>query len=192
MTRAVASAIYALRGNNGILLYKNLGTNTFATEDIKIPQIDNLGIHVVAFVDINNDGWQDIYVTSYGEGKNYFILNKKGKFQNPILLEVPNTRAIVTEAASFGDLNKDGYLDFVQGNWFFGSIRYLSSKKGAETNKLVINKGLQFIEGSLAEITGPTLSTLLSDFTNDNNLDLIVGNDHEEPDIFHIGNGEGA
>ena len=181
-----------LATSNGILVYRNLKTNKFALEDVSMPKINNLGIHIVALVDINNDGWQDIYTTSYGEGKNYFILNNKGKFQNPTFLKVPNTGAIMTESASFGDINKDGDLDFVQGNWFFGSIRGLSSKQGAETNKLIINKGLQFIEESLEEITGPTLAILFSDFNNDNNLDLIVGNDLQQPDVFHVGNGEGG
>jgi len=179
-----------LATNRGILLYKNLGTSAFTLEDIDIPPLDNLGIHIVAFVDINNDSWQDIYVTSYG-GKNYFVLNRKGRFQNPRLLEVPNTGAVLTQAASFGDIDKDGDLDFVQGNWFFGSKKRLPTKDGKEINKLITNDGLQFHEENLHEIPGQTLSVLLSDFTNDGNLDLIVGNDFREPDIFYRGTSEG-
>ena len=174
----------------GILLYKNLGTGNFALQEVTIPEIKDLSIIVVAFVDIDNDGWQDIYITSYG-GINYFILNDRAGFQNPRLLEVPNTGAILTEAASFGDLNKDGNLDFVQGNWFFGRGKLSPSKGGIEINKLIMNKDLKFVEENLKEIAGQTLAILFSDFTNDNNLDLLVGNDFREPDIFHIGDGEG-
>ena len=173
-----------LATDKGVLLYKNLGTYKFALEDINIPEINNLIIHVATFVDINNDGWQDIYITSY-EGKNYFILNNNGYFQNPILLEVPNAGALLTESASFGDIDKDGDLDFVHGNWFFGGERRRTSKSA--TNKLILNEGLQFQEKHLEEIVGVTLSILFSDFTNDGTLDLIVGNDFSEPDVFYEG-----
>jgi len=180
-----------LATNKGILLYKNLGTNEFVWEDVDIPGINNLNIILVAFVDIDNDGWQDIYITSFG-GKNFFVLNDNRSFQNPTVLEVPNTGALLTQASSFIDLDRDGYLDFVNGNWFYGlNQRGVTSEKGAETNKLVMNKNLEFIEEDLRGRHGQTLSTLFSDFTNDNTPDLIVGNDFEEPDIFYSGDAIG-
>ena len=171
----------ALATNKGILLYKNTGSK-FVLEEIDVQEIHDLGVHVVAFVDIDDDGWQDIYITSYG-GKNYFLLNDKNGFQNPRLLDVPNTEVILTEAASFVDIDKDGDLDFVNGNWFIGN---------GKPNRLIINEKLQFHEKNLKEIIGETLSILFSDFTNDNNPDLIVGNDFMEPDIFYAGDGKGG
>lgn len=176
----------ALATNKGILLYKNLGRNMFALEALDVPQISNLGIHVVAFIDIDDDGWQDIYVTSYG-GKNYFILNDKKGFKSPKVIQVPNEGAVVTQASSFADIDKDGDLDFVNGNWFYGQGRPLPSKRGAEANKIITNDNLQFKEKNLEEIIGETLSVLFSDFNNDGNPDLVVGNDFDEPDIFFTG-----
>jgi len=177
-----------LGDRRGVILYKNLGTNIFVLQEIAAPEIENLSIIVAAFVDIDNDGWQDIYVTSYG-GENYFILNDKRGFQNPKLLKSPNGKAIITHAVSFFDLDRDGYLDFVNGNWLFGGKRPFASK--LSENQLVISKNLQFQEKNLEEITGETLSVLLADFTNDHNPDLIVGNDFYEPDIFYVGNAIG-
>lgn len=176
----------ALATNSGILLYKNLGTSTFVLETFDVPEINNLGIHVVAFIDIDNDGWQDIYVTSYG-GKNYFILNDKKGFKSSRVIEIPNEGAVLTEASSFADIDKDGDLDFVNGNWFYGQGRPLPSKRGAEANKIITNDNLQFKEKNLEEIIGETLSVLFSDFNNDGNPDLVVGNDFDEPDIFYTG-----
>ena len=177
-----------LADRKGILLYKNSGASSFVLQEIDVPEINNLNIILVAFVDINNDGWQDIYITSYG-GKNYFILNDKEGFRNSEVLRVPNKGALVTHAASFIDINKDGYLDFVNGNWFFGSKK--SSPSVSATNKLIINNKLQFQEENLKEIVGQTLVTLFSDFTNDNNPDLLIGNDFHEPDIFYAGDAVG-
>jgi len=172
--------------SNGVLLYRNLG-GRFVLTDVdlsKIPNLD-LGVHVATFVDINNDGWQDIYITIYG-GKNYFILNDRGDFKNPKILEVPNTGAVVTLAVSFGDVNKDGWLDFVNGNW-----RFFYAQDGRGTNKLIRNNALKFTEEDLQEFRGQTLSVLLSDFTNNNNLDLITGDEFDSPDNFYLGDGEG-
>ena len=174
--------------SEGLLLYKNTGSYKFALQDPKLPALDGLalGVHVAAFVDIDNDGWQDIYLTTYG-GKNYFLLNDKKGFKNPKILDVPNSGALLTSAVSFGDLDKDGDLDFVNGNWTFSS-----SQLGPEANKLVRNNNLQFAEEDLAGVNGQTLSVLLADFTNDGRLDLIAGDEFDAPDNFYRGDGEGG
>jgi len=175
--------------NSGILLYKNIG-GRFVLQDVNLTGILNLdlGVHIATFIDIDNDGWQDIYLTIYG-GKNYFLLNDKKGFKNSKVLEVPNSGAVLTTAVSFGDLNKNGWLDFVQGNWL--SSLFLS-KTGAEINKLIRNNNLKFTEEDLKEFHGQTLSVLLADFNNDNNLDLIDGNEFFAPDNFFLGDGKGG
>lgn len=172
--------------SDGILLYKNLG-GRFTLQNITLDNIPNLnfGVHVAAFVDIDNDGWQDIYLTTYG-GRNYFLLNDTKDFKAPKMLEVPNTGAVLTSAVSFGDLDKDGDLDFVNGNWM-----PFRTQAGAEINKLLRNNDLEFVEENLQGVRGQTLSVLLADFTNDNNLDLIAGAEFKSPDNFYIGDGEG-
>jgi len=168
--------------NKGIVLFKNNG-GTFSIMELSLPKIQNLDVFVAALVDINNDGWLDIYVTGYAD-KNYFILNNEGSFAEDQLLEVPNSGALVTQATAFADIDKDGDLDFVNGNWF-----YLSASEA--TNTLILNNNLEFQEKDLQEINGMTLTVLLSDFTNDHNIDLLIGNDFAEPDIFYSGDGNG-
>ena len=178
-----------LGNRKGILLYKNLGISRFALQKIIVPEIEDLSIIVVAFVDISNDGWQDIYVTSYG-GRNYFILNDKKGFQNPKVIPALNEKTQVPQAVSFGDINKNGYLDFVNGNAYsFPKQRIGYPADGA--NKIITNTEFGFLENTLLEkIIGPTLGVLLSDYTNDDNLDLIIGNDSSQPDIFYKGSSE--
>jgi len=201
MGRSIASGDYnndswqdvMLATNEGILIYKNLGTNTFVREDVSLSGISDLGFLLAAFVDIDSDGWQDIYVTSFG-GKNYFLLNNKGSFRGAEILQAPGEEALMTEAVSFADVDRDGDLDFVNGNWFFHQLLADSfpSKKRLEVNKIVINDNGEFRDKSLTGVIGPTLAILLSDFTNDNTPDLIVGNDFDAPDIFYVGEEKGV
>jgi len=168
--------------SQGIFLYRNIG-GRFAWHPIDLPEIDSLDVYIVALVDIDNDGWLDIYLTAL-EGKNYFILNDKQGFAEPTIIEVPNEGAFVTQAAAFGDIDRDGDLDIVHGNWYF-------DPNETAANKIVINHRRKFQEKVLEEFEGPTLTVLLSDFTNDGLLDLIIGNDFDEPDIFYGGEGRG-
>lgn len=46
-----------LGNKKGILVYRNLGTSRFALQEIAILDVEDLDVIVVAFVDINNDGW---------------------------------------------------------------------------------------------------------------------------------------
>ena len=183
-----------LGDRQGILLYKNLEESTFILQETNIPKIKDLNVIITAFVDIDNDGWQDIYVTSYG-GRNYFIMNDKKGFQNPKVLEAPNEGVEATLAVSFGDLNKDGYLDFINGNGF-ASNEWSSPLQipvpPSAANTIVINNGLDFKVYNPNEAIGETLSVLLSDFINDHNLDLIIGNDFDAPDIFYTGKATGV
>jgi len=186
-----------LGDRKGILLYKNIG-GRFTLQETYIPEIKDLNVIVVAFVDINNDGWQDIYITTYG-GENYFVVNDKKGFRNPEVLKAPNKEAEVTLAASFGDLNRDGYLDFINGNGFSLSsyipiYEQLEAVPPYAANVMVMNKELDFKEYNYNpnEVVGQSLSVLLADFTNDHNLDLIIGNDLQAPDVFYTGNSTGA
>jgi len=181
-----------LGDKKGILLYRNLGTSRFALQEITIPQIGD-NIIVVAFVDIDNDGWQDIYLASYGSygGKNHFLLNDREGFQNPQVIPALNEGAEVPQAVSFGDIDKDGYLDFVNGN-AYPFVAHRKSPPLSAANKIVMNKGSDFLEDNLQETIGQTFSVLLSDFTNDHNLDLIIGNDGVVSDIFYTGSETGV
>jgi len=179
-----------LGNRRGILLYRNLGNRMFALQEVDIPEINNLNVLLVAFVDINNDGWQDVYFTSYG-GNNYFIMNDQEGFQDPRVVHAPNQAAEVPQAVSFGDLNKDGLLDFVSGNTYIYTNSEVSPPLSAK-NKIAMHTRWGFVEASLEEVIGPTLAVLLSDYTNDHNLDLIIGNDSGVPDIFYTGSGTGT
>lgn len=179
-----------IASKNGIKLYRNKNGIKFNQIELNVPGISGLNTFVVALVDINNDGWLDIFFTSYIKG-NYYLLNNLGSFDKADLVKAPSPR-ILTESLAFGDIDMDGDLDAVLGNWLRGA-----GKGNADENTL--NSILTYDHGSgysarqlNGTTTGDTLSVLLSDFTGDNILDLIIGNDFKPSDLYYRGDGKGG
>jgi hypothetical protein len=154
-----------------------------------VPELAGLNVFIVALVDINNDGWLDIFLTAYHQG-NHYIISDKGKFKKQNLVSLPVTQDALTLGLSFGDLDKDGDLDAAVGNWFYGWPREIPTEAG--TNFLLINQDGRLTRKNLGGITGETLSVLFTDFNHDQNPDLVVANDFVQPDIFYTGDGKGG
>ena len=172
-----------------IVIYMNQEGQRFVPTEFDVTGLDDTAIFNVALVDIDGDGWLDIFGTTYLQG-NFYILNQKGEFFSAGLRQPPRGNAVLSSTVSFGDVDRDGDLDVVVGNWFAGA-----SKKHPpphSQNELWINEGGRFEITPLVEMVGETLSTLLSDWSGDGVLDLIVGNDFEDPDIYYLGDGNGG
>ena len=60
-------------------LYANVNGERFVRQDIAIPAIGDLNVINAALVDLNDDGWLDIVLTSYQEG-NFVAYNRSGDF----------------------------------------------------------------------------------------------------------------
>ncbi|MFT5426280.1 MAG: hypothetical protein ACI9ZT_001221 [Gammaproteobacteria bacterium] len=171
----------------GMQLYLNDKGKSFKRVNLKLPTIDKLDVFIVALVDINNDSWLDIFLTSYRTG-NYTLLNDKGKFSEKTLSKVPASPLVLTKSLTFGDVDRDGDVDAVLGNWFYGYLKHFPPADS--DNKLMINNKGVFTAKLIPGIAGESLSILLSDFTADQKLDLMVGNDFAPPDYYYRGDGK--
>lgn len=76
------------------------------------------------------------------------------------------------------DINKDGRLDFIVGNWNQKNLVFLNIEEN-NFKKIVLSKLLD-----------TTLSIYCADYNNDGNLDIIVGNDNKENKIYKNINNE--
>jgi uncharacterized membrane protein YraQ (UPF0718 family) len=176
----------ALGGPDGVRLYQNMGQRTFA--ELPVPATSDLDVLLVALVDLDGDERLDLVASGYG-GTVRALLNDGERFQeSPTIVSFPGSR-LVTLAAGFGDLDRDGDLDAVLGNWSFGAAEAYDPAHSA--NQVVHQEeGLKLTE--LADgALGETLSVLISDLDSDGWPDVLVGNDGPAPDQLHMGSEAG-
>ncbi len=172
----------------GVDLFQNINGEYFKKVRLDIPELVNSEVIFVAMADLNRDGWLDFYITTFGE-ENYIALNPLANAtqDNPVRI-IQNGDALLTMSVSMADVNNDGWLDIFNGNWNGGEITANPGPKAR--NQMLLNNNLEFsffpMRVMPREVEGNTLSSLLSDFNQDGNMDLIVGNDFEVPDRFYI------
>ena len=135
-------------------------------------------------VDLNNDGWLDVFLTTFNEG-NFVILNPIPDEGRIKVLPVPNGGALLTSASAFADLNRDGFPDIVNGNYFLGIFTRKPVRQA--TDQWILNHNLDFKIQNLAGIPGQTHSILLSDINADGAPDLMIGNDYRVADTYYQG-----
>lgn len=164
----------------------------------------------VSLVDINADGWLDIYVCrSAAESPMLrqnllFINNKNLTFTNKAAEFGLNDSAYSTQA-SFFDYDKDGDLDVFLLNHsiqkYAGYSRMLSQYKKEEnpafSSKLMRNDNGIFTDvtkqsGLISNVLSFGLGVATSDFNNDGWLDLYVSNDYNEEDYLYINQKNGT
>jgi uncharacterized membrane protein YraQ (UPF0718 family) len=165
----------------GVILHQNDGGRFTA---VPVVGLDGLDVMEVALVDLDDDGLLDLYVTSYG-GTNRVVYNDGDRFAAPQVVDLPASDRLLTLATAFGDLDRDGDLDLVLGNWSFGSAEGFNPVHSG--NEIVWNTDAGFVLEAMDDVPGETLSLLLTDFDADGWLDLFVANDGPGPDQVYRG-----
>ena len=179
--------------DRGLHLFENTGDGKFVEVDLNIGAYSRLPAIIAAFVDLNNDGWLDLYLSGYQAGM-FILWNEQGSYSFDRIQPVVNRPdAVLADALAFGDVDRDGDLDIAVGNWASGWYRRVP---GAEaTNRIILNND-GVIDGTdareLDALPGETLTMLLSDIDLDGDLDLLEGNDFTLPDIYYFGDGKGG
>ena len=195
-------------------LYLNKGN--FRFEDISQPagiMSTDRWATGVTLVDINEDGWLDIYVCNSGP------TNDRARLANQLF--VNNGDDTFTERAAeygiadfsrstqaaFFDMDKDGDLDlFVMnhalrnlggsyGEWRAGFDAKPADQQKQMQNTLYRNDGGQFTDVTAAagiDMEGFGLGLAVFDFDEDGWLDVFVANDYFMPDFLFRNNGDGT
>jgi hypothetical protein len=155
----------------------------------------------VAVGDINNDGWNDLYVTNLGS--NQMFLNKGNGTFIDVTRESGTDDSRWSTSASFFDYDRDGWLDLMVVNYAEFSTRnspacyanttardYCTPKVfRAPGNRLFHNLG----NGKFAEVTaasgldkefGHGLGVVSADFNDDGWPDLYVANDGDPNQLW--------
>lgn len=178
----------AVATDQGFELYQNLDGERFHKLDVPLGEIRGKQAVSVALVDMDNDGWLDVFLTTFEDG-NFLWLNPGNTRNPPKVLRVPNGDALLTSAVAFADVDRNGWLDVANGNYYLGILTRTPVTQAA--NQVVLNEGLNFRLRTLPGIPGQTHSVLFSDFNNDGIQDLGVGNDYRVADTYYLGTGAG-
>ncbi len=123
----------------------------------------------VNFLDLSNDGWEDLYISNGLEGGQadlLFINDGTGQFTQVTDVGIVNV-SNPSDGASFADYNNDGHIDGVISSWY-GAEDLLYLNDGAGTLNYNGNAGL--VNGSFAE------TAAFGDYDNDGWLDLYITN----------------
>ena len=195
------------QGSNA--LYLNKGDFRFEDITKKAGVSDENGWTTgVSMIDINNDGWLDIYVCKSGSLKNHnlrknklFINQKDNTFKESAAAYGLDHFGFSTQAYFF-DYDADGDLDMYLVNHRFDfqnntniDPRIQQRKEPFNSDQLFRNDGKRFTNVTRAagvENKAWGLSASIGDFNNDNLPDIYVANDFLEPDFLYINQGDGT
>ncbi|MBQ4913794.1 VCBS repeat-containing protein [Maribacter sp. MMG018] len=163
----------------------------------------------VSMIDVNADGWLDIYVCNSGDVKGdnkqneFFINNGDGTFTDKAM-EMGLADAGYSTHAAFFDYDKDGDLDVYLLNNSYRAIgsfnlqrneRLVKDKLGGD--KLLRNDDGKFIDvseeaGIYGSEIGFGLGVSVSDLDKNGWMDLYISNDFFERDYIYMNNGDGT
>lgn len=204
--------IYFTAGIKANQLYLNKGDWNFedisASAGTALAETWSTG---ATFVDINNDGWLDLYVCTSGPpesnkaGNALFINQKDGTFIESAESYQLNIKGLSTQAAFF-DYDRDGDLDCYLLTNSYESVgvgqeivvgrREIPAADGIG-NKLLENKNGKFEDvtlnaGIYSSDIGFGLGITLGDFNQDDWVDVFISNDFFERDYLYINQHDGT
>jgi hypothetical protein len=184
-------------------LYNNDGSGNFRdVSTIAGLDINSYGTGL-AVGDYDNDGWDDVYITTLG--KNYLMHNRQGKFVDAS--KASGTAGFADDwgtAALFLDFDNDSDLDLFVANYVEWSpqinleidFRVTGIGKSYSTpthytgarSRLYRNEGngkfIDISHESGVHIPGKALSATAVDYNNDGLLDIFVANDTVQNFLF--------
>ena len=166
----------------------------------------------VTIVDINNDGWQDVYLSvagKDGDQRNELYVNLGADAGAKVRFEERGEQYGIAGAgpsiqSAFFDYDGDGDLDLYVITYppapFSSSNRYYKDKmtnlEAADSDHLYRNDG----DGTFTDVSeaagvanyGLSLGLSVADFNDDGLDDIYVSNDFSTPDRYFQNNGDGT
>jgi len=196
-------------GENKLYLNKTTASGELHFEDISFSagvKGDERWDTGVTMVDVNADGWLDIYVSVSGKWsstKNMLFINNQDLTFTEEAEKYGLADAGQSTQATFFDYDRDGDLDVYVANYpplHFKSPNFVYSQnmlnpKLETSDHLYRNDGPTFTDiTTQAGVLnfGLSLSASVGDFNNDGWQDIYVSNDFAAPDFLYINNQDGS
>lgn len=201
--------LYFTSNQSSNKLYLNTGNFTFEDITSKAHVEDSKGWTTgVTMIDINNDGWLDIYVCKSGSLKSHdfrknklFINQKNNTFKEDAEIYGLDHFGFSVQAYFF-DYDNDSDLDMylVNHRADFQNNTIISPEIQASKDPYQSDQLFRNDDGTFSNVTKEAgienkawgLSASIGDFNNDNLPDIYVANDFLEPDFLYINQGDGT
>jgi hypothetical protein len=160
-------------------LYHNNRDGTFSVSpfnsQVILPSRHSSG---ASFVDFDNDGWRDLYVLNWGDNFLYRNDNGTGFVDVTGLAGIAGGEAN-SKTASWGDYDRDGYLDLYVANW--ACYPLCGRPFAGDSDRLYHNNG----DGTFTDVSrilgsktaGAGFVASFTDYDNDGDLDIYLVND---------------
>ncbi|MCK6600602.1 MAG: FG-GAP-like repeat-containing protein [Bacteroidetes bacterium] len=166
-------------GGENNFFYLNTGNGNFVFVDSLIICKDGSPSDGATAGDINNDGYTDLFVSTWYGYKNFLYLNDQGK----LFIQQDSSPAMkdltYAETGTFGDANRDGWLDL-----------YVTISAGNLRNILYLNDGTGgLVKQSITGTLSPRLSSRYADFADlnaDGWQDLVVTNEYGQAENLFL------
>jgi hypothetical protein len=193
--------VYVANDSNPSALYRNNRDGTFAdigvtagcaySQDGK-PQA-GMG---VAVGDYNRDGRMDVFKTNFAGDTSTLYMNSNGTSceDRTFASGIGRNTRWLGWGVSFLDLDLDGWLDlFLVNGHVYPEVEQLKTEAGYRQRKVVYhNRGNGRFE-DVTERLGPPVTVpkagrgaAFADLDNDGDLDILVNNVHEPPDLYRV------
>ncbi len=196
-------------------IYLNKGDNKFEDITEKAGLLTNAWATGVSIADINNDGYDDIYISTFGKNllhrsKNLLFINQHNLTFKEQAAEYGLADTSYSSQAVFFDYDRDGDLDMYLANYSFNnsnvSANYIvprdRSGNSIANDRLYRNDGdtLHLGHPAFSDVSlqagikedGYGLGVSVSDFNNDGWPDVYVANDFISNDDLWLNNKNGT
>ncbi len=168
-------------GDENFLYRNNGGTFSRIMSD---PAVTDKGYaHGVSWVDYDNDGYLDLFVTDYFSTRfnHLYHNNGDGTFEESTG-SAPTLEADFSVSSSWGDYNSDGLVDL-----------FVCNTQGND-NSLYKNLGngnfLKINTGDIVNDEANSVGASWGDYDNDGDLDLFVANAGNQNNLLYQNNGD--
>jgi hypothetical protein len=157
-------------GSSALKLYTNGGAGTFDYGKTILSGITGT-ISALGLADLNNDGYLDMVVGRNALLTQVYQGHADGTFTLAATLPNTSSGTPVTYSLAVGDVNGDGLVDIVQGNY---------ATNAAGVNKFYLNTGnFGFTEKSISTDQDRSATISLADVDHDGDLDVLVSNGYD-------------
>jgi hypothetical protein len=174
-------------GNRRNFLYQNTGGGTFTKITTGSQSTDAYYSRNADWLDIDNDGYVDLFVANETNQNENFYKNNTGETFTS--LQIPNllTSNGNSTSSSWEDIDNDGDFDVFISN-YSGQKNFLFANNADGTFTKIIND-------PVANDIGSSFGSVFGDVDNDGDLDLFVTNAFttgRTKNFFYLNNGNGT